>query len=70
VPDYCVKISEKSDHNALQNLSSNPTANFSEFYNNISLILLELLDLHQFNNEILRRTFFWGFSFAEKGFGK
>ncbi len=32
---YRVKISGKSDHHALQNLNSNPTANFSEFYNNL-----------------------------------
>jgi hypothetical protein len=30
MPDHHVKISGKSDHHALQNLSSNPTANFSE----------------------------------------
>jgi hypothetical protein len=35
MPDYCVKISVKSDHHALQNLSSNPTANFSESDNNL-----------------------------------
>jgi hypothetical protein len=30
MPDYCVKISAKSNYHALHNLNSNPTANFSE----------------------------------------
>ncbi len=33
MPDYCVKNLEKSDCHALHNLSSNPTAKISEFYN-------------------------------------
>jgi hypothetical protein len=35
MPDYHVKISEKSDHHALQNLSSNTDANFSRTDNNL-----------------------------------
>jgi len=31
--NYCVKISAKSDHHALQNLSSNPTATISRIDN-------------------------------------
>jgi hypothetical protein len=34
MPDYQIKISGRSDHHGLQNLSSNPTANFSESDNN------------------------------------
>jgi hypothetical protein len=36
VPDYQVKISAKSDHHALHNLSSNPTDKVTEFDNNYS----------------------------------
>jgi hypothetical protein len=38
--DYQVKISGKSDRHALQNLSSNPTANFSESDNKKKILTL------------------------------
>jgi hypothetical protein len=57
VPDYRVKISEKSDHNALQNLSSNPTANFSEFYNNYVDFLKKI---EKYSMVWLRSTFDFG----------
>ncbi len=37
MPDYCVKISAKSDCHPIHNLSSNPTANFSESDNNCKI---------------------------------
>jgi hypothetical protein len=40
VPEYRVKISGNPDHHALQNLSSNPTATFSEFYNNANYLAI------------------------------
>ncbi len=33
MPDYCVKISDKSDHHTSQNLSSNPTDKKSKIDN-------------------------------------
>jgi hypothetical protein len=37
--DYCVKISAKSDHHALQNLSSNTDAKFARIDNNLRIYL-------------------------------
>jgi hypothetical protein len=34
VPDYCLKVSAKSSHHALHNISSNPTATFSRIDSN------------------------------------
>jgi hypothetical protein len=39
VPDYWVKFSNKSDHHALHNISSNPTAKKSKIDNNFCCIL-------------------------------
>jgi hypothetical protein len=42
VSDHRVKISVKSDHQALQNLSSNPTDKVTEFDNNLILLYISL----------------------------
>jgi hypothetical protein len=46
VPDYCVKNSAKSDHHALQNMSSNPTVKISGIDNNLLIIVFDY-----FNNK-------------------
>ncbi len=40
MPDYRVKISDKSDHHTYQNLSSNPTDKKSKIDNNYHLFSL------------------------------